>query len=163
MASLEDIERKQQAMQPLLDQISQETNADRVQELGKQIAEMARELGQMAAGLENAYAQARGDGETRVALTKEQRQRVAEATGVALDTLVLEGKDVWDPQMPTMSPATIERLAMASVAARKLEEEKRSAALAIVKQLESAVGDDPAPETKAAIEQFKRDHLGRSG
>lgn len=160
MASLEDIERKQKAMQPLLEQIAQETNADRVQELGKQIAEMARELGQMAAGLEKAYAQAAGSGETRVVLTKDQRQRVAEATGVALDTLVLEGKETWDPQMPKMSPATIERLAMASVAARKLEEEKRNAARAIVKQLEAAVGDDPAPETKAAIEQFKRDHLG---
>ena len=160
MATLEDIERKQKSMQPLLEQIAQETNADRVQELGQRIADMARELGQMAAGLEKAYARAAGDGQTRVVLTKEQRQRVAEATGVTLDTLVLEGKQTWDPQMPTMSPATIERLAMASVAARKLDEEKRNAARAVVKQLEAAVGDDPAPETKAAIEQFKRDHLG---
>jgi hypothetical protein len=159
MASLEDVERKQKAMQPLLEQIAQETNPDRVQELGKRIAEMANELGQMATGLEKAYARAAGDGETRVVLTKEQRQRVAEATGVALDALVLEGKETWDPQMPKMSPATIERLAMASVAARKLDEEKRNAARAIVKQLETAVGDDPGPETKAAIDQFKRDHL----
>jgi hypothetical protein len=28
-----------------------------------------------------------------------------------------------------------------------------------LKQMEAAVGDSPAPETKAAIEQFKRDHL----
>jgi hypothetical protein len=159
MASLEDIERKQNAMQPLLEQIAQETNAERVQALGEQITEMARELARMAAGLEKAYSQPAGNGETRVVLTKDQRQRVAEATGVAVDTLVLQGADRWDPQMPKMSPATIERLAMASVAARKLEEEKRDAARAIVKQLEAAVGDDPAPETKAAIEQFKRDHL----
>jgi hypothetical protein len=159
VASLEDIERKQRSMQPLLEQIAQETNADRVQELGKQIAQMAQELGEMAAGLERAYAQSKGGGETRVVLTKEQRERVAEATGVALDTLVLEGAQSWDPQMPSMSPATIERLAMASVADRKLKEEKRKAVTAILKELQAAVGDSPAPETQAAIEQFKRDHL----
>ena len=158
MASLQEIERKQKSMQPLLEQIAQETNADRVQELGKQIAQMAQELGQMAAGLERTYAQSKGSGETRIALTKDQRERVAEATGVALDTLVLQGADIWDPQMPSMSPATVERLAMASVAERKLKEEKRKAVKAILKELEAAVGDSPAPETQAAIDQFKRDH-----
>ena len=159
MASVEDIERKQKSMQPLLEQIARETDADRVQELGKQIAQMAQELGQMAAGLERAHAQSQGSGETRIVLTKEQRERVAEATGVALDTLVLQGAETWDPQMPRMSPATVERLAMASVADRKLKEEKRKAVKAILKELEAAVGDSPAPETKAAIDQFKRDHL----
>jgi len=159
MASLEDIERKQRSMQPPLEQIAQETNADRVQELGKQIAQSAQELARMAAALEATYEQRQGSGETRVVLTKEQRERVAEATGVALDTLVLQGAETWDPQMPSMSPATIERLAMASVAERKLKEEKRKAVKAIVKELQAAVGDSPAPETQAAIEQFKRDHL----
>jgi hypothetical protein len=159
MASLEEIERKQKSMQPLLEQLAQETNADRVQELGKQIAAMAQELAQMGKGLEKAFAQSKGSGETRVALTKDQRQRVAEATGIAIDTLVLEGADIWDPQMPKMTSATIERLAMASVADRKLKEEKRKAVKDILKQLEAAVGDSPAPETKAAIDQFKRDNL----
>jgi len=159
MASLEEIERKQKSMQPLLEQLAQETNADRVQELGKQIAAMAQELAQMGKGLEKAFAQSKGSGETRVALTKDQRQRVVEATGIAIDTLVLEGKEIWDPQMPKMTSATIERLAMASVADRKLKEEKRRAVKDILKQLEAAVGDSPAPETKAAIDQFKRDNL----
>jgi len=160
MASLEEIEHKQKSVQPLLEQLARETNADRVQELGKQIAAVTEELARMGKGLEKAYAQGKGSGETRVALTKDQRQRVAEATGVALDTLVLEGAETWDPQMPEMSAATIERLAMASVADRKLKEEKRRAAKEIVKQLEAAVGDDPTPETRAALDQFKRDHLG---
>jgi hypothetical protein len=159
MANLEDIERKQKSMQPLLEQIAQETNADRVQELGTQIAQMALELGQMASGLERAYAQSKGSGETRIVLTKDQRERVAQATGVALDTLVLQGAETWDPQMPSMSPATVERLAMASVADRKLKEEKRKAVKAILKELEAAMGDSPAPETRAAIDQFKREHL----
>jgi hypothetical protein len=159
MASLEEIERKQKSMQPLLEQLAQETNADRVQELGKQIAAMAQELAQMGKGLEKAFAQSKGSGETRVALTKDQRQRVVEATGIAIDTLVLEGREIWDPQMPKMTTATIERLAMASVADRKLKEEKLRAVKDILKQLEAAVGDSPAPETKAAIDQFKRDNL----
>jgi hypothetical protein len=162
MASVEEIERKQKAMRPLLDEIAGAKDPDRIQELGKQIAEMAQELAHMAQGLERAYGQIRGGaGETRVVLTKDQRQRVAAATGGAVEVLVLPGADVWDAQMPKMSPATIERLAMASIAERKLEEESRKAAKQIVSELEAAVGADPAPETREAIEQFKRDHLGQ--
>ena len=125
MASVEEIERKQKAMQPLLEQIAQEKDADRIQQLGRQIAEMARELARMADGLERAYAQATGGpGETRVVLTKDQRQRVA---------------------------AGVER---------KLKEESRKAAKQIVNELEAAVGANPAPETRAALDQFKREHLG---
>jgi hypothetical protein len=160
MASVEEIERKQKAMQPLLEQIAQEQDADRIQQLGKQIAEMAQELGRMAEGLERAYAQARGGtGETRVVLTKDQRQRVAAATGGSVEVLVLPDAGTWDPQMPKMSPAAIERLALASVTQRKLKEESRKAARQIAKELEEAVGGNPADETRAAIDQFKRDHL----
>ena len=161
MASLEEIERKQNAMKPLFEQIAAQKNADRVQELGKQIAEMAQELARMASGLERAYAQPKGGvGETRIVLTKDQRERVAEATGIALYVLVLQGADIWNPQVPKMSAATVERLAMASVAERKLKEEKRRAAKQIVNELEAAVGANPAPETRAALDQFKREHLG---
>jgi hypothetical protein len=161
MASLEEIQRKQKAMQPLLQQLAEEKDADRIQELGKQIAEMAQELGRMAEGIEHAYAQVRGgSGETRVVLTKDQRQRVTAATGAAVEVLVLPNAEVWNPQMPKMRPATIERLAMASVAQGKLKEETRKAARKILNELEAAIGDNPAPETRAAIEQFKRDHLG---
>jgi hypothetical protein len=160
MASFEEIQRKQNAMKPLLDELAKETNADRVQQLGKQIAEMAQELARMADGLQRAHAQPKGGaGETRIVLTQAQRERIAEATGVALDVLVLQGADVWDPQVPKMTPAIVERLAMASVADRKLKEEKRKAAKEIVKELEAAVGANPAPETRAAIDQFKREHL----
>ena len=160
MASLEEIERKQKAMQPLLDQIAEEKDADRIQQLGKQIAEMAQELARMAEGLERAYGQTRGgSGETRVVLTKDQRQRVVAATGAAVEVLVLPDAEVWDPRMPRMRPATIERLAMASVAQGKLKEETRTAARQIVNELEAVVGANPAPETRAAIDQFKRDHL----
>src|SRR5205807_9074231 len=106
-----------------------------------------------------ASGQSQGRGEPRVGVTKEARVRVGQATGVARDTLVLQGGEVWDPQMPRMSPATVERLAMAPVADRKLKEEKRKAVKAILKDLEAAVGDSPAPETQAAIDQFKRDHF----
>ena len=122
MASVEDIERKQKSMQPLLEQIARETDADRVQELGRQIAQMAQELGQMAAGLERAYAQSQGSGETRIVLTKEQRERVAEATGVALDTLVLQGAETWDPQMPRMVRLKVLNAALLQLLADRLEE-----------------------------------------
>jgi hypothetical protein len=160
MASFEEIQRKQNAMKPLLEELATERNADRVQQLGKQIAEMAQELARMADGLQRAFSQpSGGTGETRIVLTKEQRERIAEATGVAIDVLVLKPANVWDPQVPKMTPDIIERLAMASVADRKLKEEKCKAAKQIVSELEAAVGGSPAPETRDAIDQFKREHL----
>jgi hypothetical protein len=59
--------------------------------------------------------------------------------------------------MPRVSAATIERLALSSLADRACRESRRKQALAIVKELEAIA--DPLPETKAAIEEFKRDYL----
>jgi hypothetical protein len=161
MASLEDIERKQRAIRPLLEQLSQEKDAARVQELAKQIGEMTEELARMARGLEKEFAVSRGSGQTRVVLTKDQRQRISEATGSAPDVLVLDDASAWDAKMPSMSPAAIERMAMTSVAAGKLRDEQTKAARNILEQLEAAVGDEPAPETREAIEAFKKENWGK--
>jgi hypothetical protein len=59
--------------------------------------------------------------------------------------------------MPCVSPATIERLALSSVAERTCKDARRKQALVIVKELEAI--PDPFPETKAAIEEFKREYL----
>jgi hypothetical protein len=160
MASLNDIERKQREIRPLIVQLSHETDAARIQELAKRITEMTEELGRMARGLEKEFAVARGSGQARVVLTKAQKERIAEAAGSAPEMLVLDDAAAWDAKMPSMSPAAIEQMALASIAAGKMKAEKRKAARKILEQMEAAVGDDPAPEAKAAIEAFKKENLG---
>src|SRR5712691_11429198 len=157
MASLEDIQRKQHELEQLAQQIAQEKDVQRIQEIAQRMQGAAQEVLRMGRALEASYAREEESGETRVVLTKGQRQRVAEATGVALDTLVLPGSESWVARMPRTSPATIERLAMASVADRTFREAKRKQAEAILKELEAI--PDPLPETKAAIAEFKRQHL----
>ena len=65
MASLEEIERKQNAMKPLIEELANETIPDRVQQLGMQIAQMAQELACIADGLQRIYAQPNGGTGTR--------------------------------------------------------------------------------------------------
>ena len=65
MASLEEIERKQNAMKPLIEELANETIPDRVQQLGMQIAQMAQELARIADGLQRIYAQPNGGTGTR--------------------------------------------------------------------------------------------------
>ena len=72
MASLEEIERKQNAMKPLIEELANETIPDRVQQLGMQIAQMGMQIAQMAQelaciadGLQRIYAQPNGGTGTR--------------------------------------------------------------------------------------------------
>jgi hypothetical protein len=93
-----------------------------------------------------------------VRLTGEQRERVAGSRGSAVEVLELDAS--WDARMPRTSPATIERLAMASVAERTIAEATRKQVEAVVAELERL--PDLPPETKAAIEAFHARELSRS-
>ncbi|MFL5457090.1 MAG: hypothetical protein ACJ78X_11865, partial [Myxococcales bacterium] len=70
--------------------------------------------------------------------------------------LFLENIEKWIARMPHVSVATIERLAMTSVAECTFRVARRKQAAAILKELEAI--EDPLPETKEAIEEFKREN-----
>jgi hypothetical protein len=159
MAELEDIEQQQSELRELARRIASEKDPDAILALAKRMQAGAAEVLRKGRSLEAAFARPRGSGETHVALTSGQRERIAEATGVAVDVLTLGDAQAWDPQMPRMSPALIERLAMASVAQQKLEEATRKQVAAIVAELDRI--PDLPPETKAAIEAFQAEHGGR--
>jgi hypothetical protein len=159
MAELEDIQQQRRELIETAQRIASEKDPETVLALAKRMQAGAEELARKGRALEAAFASGRGPGQTRVELTHEQRQRVAEATGVAVDVLTLDDAQAWDPRMPRMSPAVIERLAMASVAAQKLDDAKRKQLAAIVEEL-NRVPDLP-DETKAAIAAFEAEHAGR--
>jgi hypothetical protein len=94
---------------------------------------------------------------TRTRFTKAERESVAHATGIACEALFLENVERWIARMPRVSAETIERLTMNSLADRACKEARRKQALLIVKELEAI--PDPLPETTAAIEEFKHEHL----
>jgi hypothetical protein len=156
MADLEDIERQRHELEELALRIAAEKDPERIVALAKQMQAGANELLRKGRSLEAAFAQPRGPGQTHVELTPGQRARVAEATGAAIDVLSLDDAQRWDPLMPQTSPATIERLAMASVAERTLREATRKQVEQIVAELRQI--PDLPPETKAAIDAFEAQH-----
>jgi hypothetical protein len=113
---------------------------------------------QMGRDLDVSLAAQRNCG-TRTRFTLAEREQVALATGVTFDALFLENVEKWINRMPHVSVATIERLAMTSVAECAFRVARQKQAREILKELEAI--PDPLPETKAAIEDFKRDHFLR--
>jgi hypothetical protein len=156
MADLEDIQEQQTQMRALARRIAAEKDPETLLALAKRMQAGAEELLRKGRSLEAAFARAPGPGQTRVELTTDQRARIAEATGVAPSLLTLDDAQAWDPQMPRMSPAVIERLAMASVAEQKLREATRKQVAAVVAEL-NRIADLPA-ETTAAIAAFEAEH-----
>jgi hypothetical protein len=126
--------------------------------LAKRLERDALELLAKGRDLEASFARSRAAGQTRVELTREQRARVVASTGAALDVLQLDGS--FEAGMPRTSPATIERLAMASVAERALQEATRKHVEAVAAALLRL--PDLPPETKAAVEAFRDERLRRS-
>jgi hypothetical protein len=156
MADLEEIQQQQRELQEEARRLASEKDATVILAIAQRMQAQGEELLRKARSLEAAFARVRGPGQTRVELTSDQRKRVAEATGVAVDVLTLDDAQAWDPQMPGMSPAVVERLAMASVAEQKVDEAKRQQVAAIVEQLKR-IPDLPA-ETEAAIAELEAEH-----
>jgi hypothetical protein len=159
MADVDDIQQQRRELIETAQRIASEKDAETVLALAKRMQAGAEELARKGRALEAAFASGRGPGQTRVELSRGQRERIAEATGAPVDVLTLDDAQAWDPVMPRMSPAVIERLAMASVAAQKLDEAKRNQLAAILEEL-NRIPDLP-DETKAAIAAFEAEHARR--
>jgi hypothetical protein len=98
-------------------------------------------------------------GAVRVVLTKDQRQRIADQTGVGLDTLVIEeGAAAWALRMPTMEKRIIENKALEMAGKSLVSEAKEKRIKKLINALEE-IGD-PTPEVRAMIEQLKDDPDG---
>jgi hypothetical protein len=156
MTTLEEILRTEVELEALAKEISREQDVERIQKMARRIQQGAHQILELGRSLDVSPAAGQRCG-TRTRFTKAEREGVAHATGVALEALFLENVERWVARMPRVSAATIERLAMNSLADRACKEARRKQALLIVKELEAI--PDPLPETKAAIEEFKRDYI----
>lgn len=156
MANIDELENRQKAMREMAAKMKDEKDGAKIAELGAQLAEHAKALQESAARLEADFKVVRPGGETKVMLTPEQRKRLADKTGHAIEVVTIEGDgETWRGKMPKTEPRLIEQLAMKEISKRALEQEKRDALEKVVKQIEEAV-PDPIPEVKEAIEELKR-------
>jgi hypothetical protein len=157
MTTLEEILRTEVELEALAKEISREQDVERIQQMARRIQEGADEILEMGRALDLSLTAGRPCCGTRTRFTRAERARVEQATGVALEALFLENVEKWIARMPSVSAATIERLAISSLADRTCKDARRKQALLIVQELEAI--PDPMPETKAAIEEFKREYM----
>src|SRR5437879_12606009 len=90
MADLAELERKQADAAKFALKMVDEKDPARLKEMAEQLQERCKDLEKMAKGIEAAWAPKGGGGEeTHVVLTKEQRERITEQTGVGIEVVTL--------------------------------------------------------------------------
>jgi hypothetical protein len=139
-------------------EMAAEKDPQRLQQMAERLQERCAELGRMAKALEAAVTPARGSGaETRVALTAEQRGRIAEQTGVAVEMVTLRDSAdrAWSKEMPKVEPREVEAMAAKQAAAARLRAETRTQAESLIRELEKL----NVPELADTIAELRRDYL----
>src|SRR5258708_13827518 len=107
MSDLAELERKQADAAKFALEMVEEKDPERLKEMAEQLQERCKDLEKMAKGMEAAWAPKGGEGgETRVVLTEEQRERIADQTavGIAVTTLMDPPEPNSAEQMPPALP-----------------------------------------------------------
>ncbi len=163
MASLDELQRKQADAAKLALRMADEQDPERLKEMAGQLQARCGELEKMAKGIEAALAPAGADGkETRVVLSPAQKARIAEATGVGLEVVVLRDskEKMWSREMPNVEAREIERMAAKQAAQSKLLSATRAQVESIVRRLKAL----DVPELEETIAKLEADPtLGLAG
>jgi hypothetical protein len=156
MADLDELQRKQADAAKFAMKMVDEKDPERLKEMAEQLQARCADLEKMARSIEKAASPPGAEGnEVRVLLTPDQRERVAESTGVGVEMVVLRDSKqrMWSKEMPRVEPREIEKLAARQAAASKLQSETRTQVEKIIRQLEAL----NVPELQETIAELKRD------
>jgi len=158
MGDLAILQEKQAEAARFATEMADEKDPQRLQQMAEQLRARCAELGRMAKALEAAVLPAGAPGtETRVALTAEQRKRIAEQTGAAVETVTLQdtADRAWSKEMPKVEPREVEAMAARQAAASRLRAETRAQAEKIIRELEKL----DVPELAETIAGLRREYL----
>jgi hypothetical protein len=157
MSDMAELQRKQADTAKLAMKMVDEKDPERLKELAEQIQARTRDLEKMALNIAAAAApqEQSGGAEVRVLLTPDQRERIAEQTGVGLEAVTLRdsGGKRWSRELPATEPRVVEALAARQAAQSRLVMETRTQVEKIVKQLKAL----NVPELAETIAELERD------
>jgi hypothetical protein len=156
MADLTELQQKQAETARFAAGMAEEKDPERLKQMAEQLQAKCAELGRMALAIEAAMSPPAGTGvETRVALSPEQRKRIAEQTGAAVEVVTLRDtpQRPWSKLMPAIDPAEVEALAAREAAKSRLRAETRARVEAIIRELEKL----ESPELAETIAGLRRD------
>lgn len=158
---LESIKRLHAELMEAASQLSRETNGDKIIQGAKALQARSQHLAAQAERFA-AYERLRNpeipSGVVRVALTAEQRQRIATATGYTLDELVIEDATVsTNEMMPYMEPEQIELMALRQAERHVAEQQAEIAAREQVRAAFAGVEAVDNEDYKKMVDKVKKD------
>jgi hypothetical protein len=157
---IDELVAKQNALGPLAERMANEKDPDEILRLAAQLTAKAKELEKAALAIA-AAATPPGPrnvgGELRIQLTPDQRKRVAEQTGVGVETLELSGAEAqaWELKMQTMQKHIVERRALQIAANRIADAAMKKTVKDVIELMENI--PDPPDEVKEAIQVLKEE------
>jgi hypothetical protein len=157
MADLAELLKKQADAARFAAGMAEERDPRRLQEMAEQLQARCAELARMGRDLEAQFTPASTGTETRVALTPDQRARVAEQTGIGIEVVTLRdtADRAWSREMPRVQPRDVEAMAARQAAASRLQSETRKQVEQIVRELEKL----EIPELAETIAGLRREML----
>ena len=155
MASLEEIEAKQKKMVQMgLEMATISDDPDKVIAMGEKMVQMGKELERACQALADSYGTLSGGDEVRVELTKDQRARIAEATGVPMEILTVRDRDgSFNASMPERQKDEIERIAAMHVTNKAVKKARTAAIDKLIKTFEDLI----EPSLQETIDLMKED------
>jgi hypothetical protein len=159
MSDLDDLQRKQADLARSAAKMANEKDPDALLKLAESIQERAAGLERMAKNIAAAATPGAGNTgpSTTVVLTRDQRERIAEATGIGLETVTVhDTRELkFSKDMSKIRPGAIEKLATLQAGQMKLEVEVKAAVEKLLKKLRSY----ERPELQETIDELARDPL----
>lgn len=155
MASMEEIEAKQKKMVALGLQMTEiKDDPDKLAEMTKKMQELGKDLEKACKSLAASFGTLPEGEEVRIELTKDQRARIAEATGVPMEILTVRDRDgTFKSSMPKRQLQEIERIAALHVTGKAISKTRAKATDKLVKSLE----DLNEPTLEETIDLIKKD------
>jgi hypothetical protein len=149
---------KANAMMKLAGEAAQETDPEKAKANAEKLLAMGRELEKMGDDLKAQYRAKAGITRVTVVLTPDQRKRILDKYGIAMETLVIDDMaGAVNQGMPSTRPEEIEILAMKEAESRKHDAEAKRQVKA---ELTRALGELEAQgnaELNEQVERLKKD------
>jgi hypothetical protein len=142
---------KAELIQKMMAEAAKESDPDKMKEWADRLSAEGRELERLGHELEQKTRTLRGIARVTVVLTPDQKKRILEKTGIAMETLVMDDEaGAMGMAMPITRQEEIEKLAMDEAERRRIqaEAEKKTRAAA-----EQALADIEATGMSEALEQ----------
>lgn len=163
MGDLAELQKRQAEAAQIAARMAQEQDPDRILALAAEVQKRAAEIEKMGRAFEAGLAPAAASGGSiEVALTRDQKERVTQQTGVGVERVTLHDARgrVWarDFALGKVHPREVEKEAAKEAARLRLIAQTRQQVEAIAAQLEAL----NVPELDAVVADLRRDPtLGR--